>query len=50
MMKNLINLMNKLGAGFTTQYAIGLPAEVKTRLDTIRGNDGLMPIQGFMEI
>ena len=47
MMKNLINLMNKLGAGFTTQYAIGLPAEVKTRLDTIRGNDGLMPIQGI---
>lgn len=40
-MKNLTNLMNQPGAGFTTQYAIGLPHEVKKKLDSIRGNEGL---------
>ena len=50
MMKNLINLMNKLGAGFTTQYAIGLPAEVKLDWTQFEVTMASMPIQGFMEI
>lgn len=33
--------MNQPGAGFSTQYAIGLPPEVTKRLDSIRGNEGL---------